>query len=342
MKPETLDRAALRVARLTPAEQGLMQPLFAATFGHPMSEALMRYKYAPGQGYSVGVWDAEGRLVAHCGVFKRRMLMGGVPRTAVQLGDLMGSPQGRQHLSRRGSPFFMLIDHVLSHLPQPDNPEALAFGFPSDRSMRLGEALGVFVQCDSLVQVEYPAAAAGGLFADRALEVTAWSDAVARHMDAAWAAMAEGFREDLIGVRDAQYMAWRYFKHPGQGYRLYRIVSPWLKRTVGFVVLKPNGSIWELMDVVGSVDNLPRLITAARRLIGRGQTSDGGLSPNRPNGGLSLMVWLTGRWAERLGEGALSRTLLEFRIMANPRTPQAVLARFNQRWWLTSGDTDYR
>ncbi|MHB8354691.1 MAG: GNAT family protein [Burkholderiales bacterium] len=328
MTSEILDQAVLRVARLTPEEQGLMQPLFAATFGHPMNEALMRYKYAPGQGYSVGVWDTGDRLVAHCGVFKRRVLMGGVPRTAVQLGDLMGSPQGRRHLSRRGSPFFMLIDQVLSHLPQPDNPEALAYGFPSDRSMRLGEALGVFVQCDSLVQVAYPTAVPGAMCSDRALEIAAWSTSVAQEIDAAWAAMAQGFRADLIGVRDAQYLAWRYFKHPGRGYRLYRIVGLW-KRTIGFVVLKPRGVTWELMDMVGSPEHLPRLITAARRLIGT-------------IGGQTLMVWLTGRWAERLGQEASNHTLLEFRIMANPRTPQAVLDRFNQRWWLTSGDTDYR
>ena len=328
MKPEALDAAAMRVARLTPAEQGQMQSLFAATFGHPLSDLLMRYKYAPGHGYSVGVWDGEGRLVAHCGVFLRRILMGGVPRSAVQLGDLMGSPRGREHLSRRGSPFFLLIDHVLSHLSRPDNPEALAFGFPSDRAMRLGEALGVFVQCDSLFQVDYPAAAAGGMFSDGAQAITAWSESVAHHIDAAWAAMARGFGEDLIGVRDAQYLAWRYFNHPVGGYRLYRIVGLW-QRTLGFVVLKPNGTTWELMDIVGAVEHLPRLIIAARRLVGQ-------------HGGATLMLWLTEQWADRLGEGAAGRTPLEFRIMANPRSPKAVLARFNQRWWLTRGDTDYR
>ena len=328
MRPDLLERASLRVARLTPAEQGLMQPLFAATFGHPISAALMRYKYAPGQGYSVGVWDAEDRLIAHCGVFRRRILMGGLPRDAVQLGDLMGSPRGRAHLSRHGSPFFLLMDHVLGQLPQPDNPEALAFGFPSDRAMRLGEALGVYVQCDTLFQLEYPAAAPGGMFADGALEIAAWSDSVARHLNAAWAAMAADFREDLIGVRDARYLSRRYFKHPGRGYRLFRMVGFW-QRTLGFVVLKPQGATWELMDMVGPLKYLPRLISAARRLVG-------------PLGGETLMLWLTGRWAERLGEGAARCTPLEFRIMANPRTPQAVRDRFNQRWWLTSGDTDYR
>ena len=58
-------------------------------------------------------------------------------------------------LSRKSSPFAALIQQVLADLPGDGNPGGLAFGFPSDRAMRLGEHLGLFSSIDRIRQLAF-------------------------------------------------------------------------------------------------------------------------------------------------------------------------------------------
>ena len=130
--------------RLDDADLARTIPLFKAVFGHEVPKALLEWKYSKGMGESWGgSGDCNGELLLHCGLIYRQVVFEGELHRAAQLVDLMAHRKS-SGLSRAQSPFFVLIKLILSRLQAPENPYCLAFGFPSERAMRLGEHLGVF------------------------------------------------------------------------------------------------------------------------------------------------------------------------------------------------------
>lgn len=319
---------ALHIDAAPPGEEARIRPLFRKVFKVDISPEMVRWKYGAGRGRSWGAWDADGGLLVHCGVFYRRALAGGHARRIAQLGDLMASPHKPGGLARENAPFPRLIRRLLSELPDAHNPDALAFGFPSERAMRLGERLGVFAQIDQVHALTFdplPPCASG----DRVDTLHEISPQAARRLDRLWTAMAADLQGGLIGVRDAAYLRWRYFEHPENRYTCLVVRSRWLRRTLGVLFIKGSDTEREIMDIIAPLHQIPRLLTAARRWLGA-------------TAGTRLTLWLASTHAERFAPLAQSCAPLEFRIMANPLGPAWVLERFDRRWWLTSGDTDYR
>lgn len=325
---DTTNAPLLRIAAAPPGEEDRIRPLFQQVFKVDISPQMVRWKYAEGRGRSWGAWDTDGKLVVHCGVFYRQTLVGGSPRRIAQLGDLMASPQKPGGLTRSHSPFARLVRQLLAELPDATNPDALAFGFPSERAMRLGERLGVFTQIDQVYALTF-APLPGAWNGDR-VDVLPRLGATATHLvDRLWSEMASDLQDGLVGVRDAAYLNWRYFSHPAHGYTCLLVRSPWLRRPIGVLVVRGDGPERELMDLVAPLAAIPRLLQATRRWLGQ-------------TGGQTLQLWLASTYAKRFAPLAQSCKPLEFRIMANPLGPAWVLEKFHQRWWLTSGDTDYR
>lgn len=318
----------LRITAAPAGEEDRIRPLFREVFKVDISPEMVHWKYGEGRGSSWGAWDADGDLVVHCGVFYRRALAGGAPRRIAQLGDLMASPQKPGGLTRGQSPFARLVRQLLAALPDASNPDALAFGFPSERAMRLGERLGVFAQIDQVHALSF-APLPDAWNADRVEPLPSLNVQSARQLDLLWSAMAADLQDGLVGVRDAAYLQWRYFEHPAHPYTCLMVRSPWLRRPVGALVIRGEGAERELMDVIAPLARIPRLIQAARRWLAR-------------TGGEKLNLWLASTHARQFAPLAQSCQPLEFRIMANPLGPAWVLEKFHQRWWLTSGDTDYR
>jgi hypothetical protein len=319
---------ALHIDAAAPGEEERIRPLFREVFKVDIGPEMVHWKYGEGRGQSWGAWDADGDLLVHCGVFYRRALAGGHVRRIAQLGDLMASPRKPGGLPREPPPIARLIRRVLSELPDEHNPDALAFGFPSERAMRLGERLGVFAQIDQVHALTFdplPPCAHG----DRIDTLHQLGPQAARRLDRLWTAMAADLQDDLVGVRDAQYLRWRYFEHPENHYTCLVVRSRWLRRTLGVMFVKDSDTERELMDIVAPLHLIPRLLTAARRWLGA-------------TAGTRLTLWLASTHAERFAPLAQHARPLEFRIMANPLGPAWVLERFDRRWWLTSGDTDYR
>lgn len=301
--------------------------LFEEAFRHTISPAMLHWKYAEGRGQSWGAWDPDGRLLVHCGVFFRRALAAGRPVRAAQLGDLMASARKPSGLARQQSPFAGVIRELLAAQPCPENPDAICFGFPSDRAMRLGERIGVFTPIDRVFNLSFtPAAPEWHADTCAPLKLDAQNSKI---LDRLWSVMAADLSKQLVGVRDTAYLRWRYLEHPEHHYQLLLVRSHWLKRPLGALVIRGEGGERELMDIIAPLNNIPRLLKASREWLGR-------------TGGQRLNLWLSSTYATRFAVLADSCEVLEFRIMANPLGPAAILERFHEAWWLTSGDTDYR
>lgn len=319
---------ALQVSQIPLGQECRIQPLFREVFGHELSPEMLHWKYAQGRGASWGGWDSAGRLIVHCGLFYRNVLAGGGQRRIVQLGDLMASTGGRGGLARRHAPFYQLIMPILTGLATKENPESIAFGFPSDRAMRLGEHLGLFQAIDQMFELVFPPSLPG-CCAYASILIENIDNTAEKVLNRLWRQMAVDLSDGLVGVRDPDYLRYRYFSHPEHRYRCYLVRSFWLRRPIGAFIIKGEGPSLEIMDIIAPLNHITSVLRAAREWLAS-------------TGGERLVLWLASSHVARLADQADSVIPLEFRIMANPFTPADLLTRFDKRWWLTSGDTDYR
>ena len=315
------------VQRLDTAELPAIQPLFESVFKLPASLSLLQWKYANGRGESWVVRSSdEPSPIMHCGLCFRHVLLAGTPVRAAQLVDLMAAPK-RNGLSRQQSPFTILMQQILDNLPRSDNPDAIAFGFPSDRAMRLGEHAGVYRAVDQWCALEF-----GGVSRFSGPRVRPWRPDLPSELalaDRFWQDMARDLASFTLGVRDSHYLIQRYLNHPEKKYRLWVVESRWRRHPVGLAVVGPGDGQFEIVDVLGRWDDIPEIILALQRWL------------NDTNGH-SLTLMLTARFARQLAPFAVQCADTQFRIMANPRTPAPSLMQLQGRWWLTGGDTDYR
>ena len=315
----------MNLRRLAGQELSDLQPLFLAAFGHALSPRLLAWKYAAGQGESWLAESADGQPALHCGLLFRNIRLAGETHRAAQLTDLAALPK-MSGLTRNNSPFFHLMRHLLHTLPRPDNPAGLAFGFPSDRAMRLGEHLGVYRAVDQLVDLVFTPLRPLRLgLRCRVLEQLPEE----RITERLWASMAKSLPELAVGVRDPHWLHWRFAAHPENRYRFIALQGALSRRTLGLAILRPGNDITTLTDLLAPADALPDMLNA--------------LSAWLPQAGCrELHFSLTSRPSLPLAALASRCTPSEIRIMANPLSPTALLDRLHNAWWLTSGDTDYR
>lgn len=312
-----------------PEDQARLREGFQQVFNSQISPEFLHWKYGEGRGHSWGAFADDGTLLAHCGVVYRDVLAEGVPRRIGQLCDLLATPARSDGLSRKHSAFFLLLEAVLASAPDVrDNPDGLCFGFPSERAMRLSERLGLCVYIDQVYEFRLPAVSAprGSWWTVR--QAQANSRGFATGVNRLWRVMAEELSAGLVGVRDAAYLHHRYVSHPEHGYELHWVGPCW-GRSVACAVLRRQDVSVELMDLVGRVEDMPRVVEALQRHLPR-------------LGGNALTMWVTKGQLHRFPQALADQAVaLQFRVMANPHSPGHGLY-FADRWWLTSGDTDYR
>lgn len=315
------------IRRLADAELGQIGPLFERVFGVPFNRALIDWKYAGGRGESWTGWLDATAPAIHCGLAFRDVRWRGAVCRAAQLTDLMALPKAGG-LSRRHSPFVLLTRRILAGLPRADNPQGLAFGFPSARAMRLGEHCGVYRAVDRLFELEFHPQRSR--FAPRYRAIAALDAPDAAMANRLWLAMAQGLTDHAVGIRDPGYLDRRYVRHPAKRYSLLAISGRWLRQPIGLAVIGPGqAGCYELLDVVGAWRDMPEIIAALKDWLAS-------------TGGTRIAWSLTRSFALPLAPCATACTETEFRIMANPETPETALKALEQRWWLTGGDTDYR
>lgn len=305
-----------------------VQPLFKQVFGHEISTALLNWKYGQGRGCCWLGSDQDGEPVVHCGLHYRQALVGGRRQRIAQLVDLMASPQAHGGISRTQSPFFMLIKPLLASLVTPDNPGAWAFGFPSDRAMRLGERLGLFKTIDQVYELLFtPVCPDSG--SNRIIQLERFTSDSESCLQKLWRQMASDLTGNIAGIRDPEYLSNRYLKHPEKQYEVYLLKSRWLRRCLGCFVVLRDGNVAELMDIVAPLHQVGTVVKSAREWLHTNKLQ-------------KLRLWLASGHVDLLKGKAESVTALQFRIMANPFSPATELEQLDHRWWLTSGDTDYR
>lgn len=339
---------------LEEADWPQVEALFAEVFGHALPRPLTAWKYAPGRGLSIGMSagratndsavdrasgpdrelglegsegsDSGSPLLAHCGLVFREVLAFGRPIQAAQLVDLMVAPSARGRLLRQASPFAQVVGHALAQLGterNPRNPDRVAFGFPSQRAMRLAEHLGLVREIDQVHELSWsplPGPLPQALDGDDADLLPV--------VDALWHHMRLSLADALVGVRDASHLVQRFVRHPTLRYGLHLVRSD-AGAPQGVLVVRREGDRLELTDWIAPLALVPRVLQAARALAAAESAA-------------VLVSWMTSGFVDRLAADALAQRPTEFRIICRADLPDALRQRQQQRWWLTAGDTDYR
>lgn len=300
----------------------LIKSLFKKVFGSEISNALLCWKYNEGRGFNIGFANNEDTLIGHVGAVYRDVLNRGILYTVPQMTDLMVSPSNAGGLSRGSSVFGSLIKQYMGELKKDNNPLGITFGFPSARAMRAGELLGLFNCVDLIFELIF-GALPKKWYSDRCRGVE--KSKAQKEINRLWGIMQKDFDNEIIGVRNFEYVCYRYFDHPEQTYLCYFITPWWSKKPFGVAFLKVYDLHVELMDIICAKKDTRRVINALQENL-------------KTLGKETMNFWLTKKYAMELGQIAQSMNETQFKILANPLGAEQL----KDMWWLTSGDTEYR
>lgn len=312
----------------SPGDAARMRTLFAEVFGGEMTQALWDWKYGDGRGRALTAHDRTGRLVGHYGGAARRVWMRGAACTAVQICDVMVAKEHRGVLTRSG-PFALLTTAFLDAYIGFNKEYLLGFGFPSRRACRIAEHLGLYAPVDSVVELHWPAGA------PRAARLPWWqrldpidfdAERDMSALDTLWQAQLAGSAQWIVPQRDAAWWRFRLHAHPAHQYRCYLLRHRLTGRALGAVALRPGPDAWEWMDWIAPLDRVPDVVRAARHAAGSAE----------------LRGWFSSSVAALVRTPDCSVHDIGVQVPTSIRGPGPAPDTLQGRWWLTSGDTDFR
>jgi len=313
-----------RLSRLQAVDQPAVSRLFKRVFNAELSPALWNWKYGPGQGLAIGLWQKD-ELIAHYGAIPRRLKIGANRLLASQSCDVMVVPEMRGLMLRHG-PFYLVCVTFIEQYLGNGTPHPLGFGFPNERAYRLPHKLGLYGEPTTRIhEFNWSAVPARRRCSLRRCNPHAAGDGAS--LDRLWQAMAGDLQDLAVGVRDAAYWRRRYADHPEHSYHLYFVVQPILRRPLAAFAVRKEGEQLKLMDWVCRVADLPRVILSARSLAAQMSLSSLSLLASLP-----IAPFLAQTEAQEVDPNIV--------VPQNGRSDSQVEL-IQDKLWLTGGDTDF-
>lgn len=319
----------LQVRALRPADRDALLALHRKVFASEVDTRWYDWKYAVGHGCGSGAW-ADGDLVAHCGGIARTLWLAGQPTAGLQIGDVMVEPRWRGILTRRG-PFFHASSHFYSTQIGAGQPFALGFGFPGERHLRLATKVGLLRDGGGMQALHWHTQGVDALprWAWRWEPLDPQSAGFAAAVDHAWSGMRRATAALALGVRDADYVRWRFVERPGRKHCFFALRRPWSRQPAGIAVLdvaSSDAALW--LDWIGP----PRLMALASRAC-RHEAAR--------HGRQRLELWCTDAVAQALAPSGLAHRTEVLRLGIVNTSVLDADTTAGLRWWLTGGDTDF-
>jgi hypothetical protein len=304
-----------------------MLNLFKKTFSHDMSVATWEWKYDLNSGREIGIWR-DNRLIAHYGGLSRKISFFGQPQNAVQIGDVMVDTNERGTLTKKG-PFFLMAATFLEHYIGYGKVYLIGFGFPNERAMKVAERLGLYAEVGRMVEFSWNTQSHLPHLGTRLRLIQHETSFAVNAVNECWQRMAADTQTAIIGVRDWQYVRYRYLNHPSQHYRVILVKNRFGNQARGVLVLRHDTHGCELIDIVAPLHEIPLLILHARRLAGI-------------NGDNRMFCRITENFAAYFAATGGRRQALDIRIPASTWGAVPSVDSLRDQWWLMSGDTDFR
>lgn len=297
--------------------------LFERAFGEAPNPDVWQWKYGEGRGIST-IARREGRLVAHYGGVSRRILFLGVPARAVEICDVGVDPAERAVMTKKGA-FASVAAAYQINIFGLDDRHLFGYGFPNHRHVLLGERAGFYAEVESLVELSWECRRRRPSISTttRPVRIAKKTAAITR----LWKAMASDLAAAILVVRDVAYLRYRYESHPRFDYRFFLVKRRW-GVPLGLLVLRFEGELCRLIDVVGPVASMSQLIRSARQVA-----ADAGC--------LRLAMWITSGQAHWFQSAETEVQPLDIKIPGNCFVERVPVETLRNRWWLMMGDTDF-
>lgn len=307
-----------------------MRALFATVFGHQLTPELQAWKYSRGVG--LGLWR-DGDLLAHYGGWSRDLRAFGKPLRGCEVCDVMVAAAARASLARAGA----MRSITAAFLEQQigwNLPHDVGFGFPTWRHFALAERLELYESVDRLMALQWTATPQRWLpWQVQAIDAAQLRQGSAdwRSLERVWAEMQAAFGASVLGVRDPDWLHYRYGSKPGHRYELRLLRAPWLPRPRGAVVWRRHDDHLELLDLLAAPPHFAELIALVRAAAAAA-------------GVPKVKAWITESHLPLLRDACAPQHIeaLDVIIPANAHTPGMPPAELRGRWFLMGGDTDFR
>ncbi len=304
------------------------QSLFKRTFNNAMSVDLWQWKYSSEDAKELCIRDNR-MLIGHYGGMPRNILLFGKPQKAIQIGDVIVSPDKRGALRKKG-PFFLLAATFIEQYIGYGKPFLLAFGFPNLRAMKVAEYLGLYQSVGKMTRLSWPSLTTRPSFITTLRSIR--YDSLQNFqtvIESLWSEMAFDLKSHIVGIRDYNYIQKRYAEHPEHRYQFLLIRNRFLNQYYGFVVVKINSQSCEIMDLITSCKNIPLLIFYVRRYAAR-------------SGYKNVVCHITENFSSYFVTQDMKSEDPDIYIANNRWTPGPSAEEITSHWWLMNGDTDYQ
>ncbi len=317
-----------RITTVTSQEKENIIALFNQVFQpNQMSTALWEWKYGQGRGLGILAWQNQ-QLVAHYGGILRKISYLGQYKTAIQITDVMVAVKERGVFTRQGA-FFLVTTTFLENYVGYRTPVWVAYGFPSERHVKLAEHLGLYARVGEMKELRWPALTAKSKI---------WIQI--RHLqpqqyfkeqpliNQLWEKMAVTLRQALVGVRNSAYLYHRYLCHPHKHYELLLISRRFTGQALALVVIYREDDLCKIMDYIGDIKWIPLAIYQIRCFAGRW-------------GLRQVQVWITQNFITAFPSESVEQHDLGIYIPHNIWSDTFSPNQIKNQWWLMAGDTDF-
>ena len=318
------DPVFLRSAADLPPEA--YRPVFEASFSAPFDADVWAWKYHCGKGASV-VAERGGLAIAHYGGVVRDILYFSQPCKAVQICDVMVLPEERGFFSRN-SLFFKTAASMLEQYAGYNADNLLGVGFPNLKAMHVALRLGLYEKTDELMQIALSAKVSDDLQPRNNWSAfdAEFDDTLQKDTDRLWQHMRNGFADAIVGVRDADYLRYRFLQRPGLVYNCIKVMQGPDIKAVAFC--RDHGDRRLLMDIIAPAECFEQALLAVLQSA----------HPHKP-----MHFWLTsgqlGRVISQTERYDITATGIQ--IPCNRWSPGPPTERLLNAWWLTAGDMDF-
>ena len=296
--------------------------LFKDVFKVDMSEEFWKWKYSQSYKHNLALFDENNSIVGHYGGMYRDMVFFGEHIRGVQVCDTMIAPSARGGKGKK-SRLNQLISTFCETNIGLDRPYFLAYGFPNRRVMRVAELFNLYSETDRVVEYKWHTEDIPLVLVTETVCLKHKSET-----DKLWEDMKNEFKDRIIGVRDFEYIKYRYIDHPEYKYNIYATYNG-KKEFRGILVGKKEDAIFRIMDIIALKEHYGELISLSKSLAYDMQCSH-------------VSFWITKSQLDYFKNFGGKYCDMDTSIAAYKHINSCKLEDIHGKWWLTAGDTDFK
>ena len=301
--------------------------LFEKSFETAFDHEIWRWKYELGNGKCVVARsEPSGPIVSHYGGAPRQINYFGKMDKAIQVCDVMVLPEVRLQYGKN-SLFFKTAATFLEREIGNTVGHLLGFGFPNKKAMNIALRLGLYEKTDDFLEFIFPIADTKSSVEYKLLDIDPKNPAHQSAVDRLWDSMSPAFENGIIGVRNWEYVKYRYFDHPrgisGEFKRL--LLSDAHGDICAAFFLKEHDQCNLIMDIICPFKDITQYILKLSLLLNE----------------VRLKIWITKGWSKTLEVAGIIENDLGIEIPSNYWNPGPSSEILYGAWWLTAGDMDF-